>query len=67
MCEPFICPECNREGMKAETSEVCSRCESEYQQGAADVESHRFNTIIGGDEYAAAEELANYLRFGDDY
>tara|TARA_R110002020_G_C16293867_1_gene772636 strand:- start:55 stop:258 length:204 start_codon:yes stop_codon:yes gene_type:complete len=31
--EPFICPECGRRGTKAKNSEVCTRCEDEYQQG----------------------------------
>lgn len=65
--EPFICPECGREGTKAADSEVCSRCEAEYQQGMADAETYRFNRTMFGEEYAAQEELNNYLRFGDDY
>ena len=31
--EPFICPECGREGTKAKNSQVCTRCEDEYQTG----------------------------------
>ena len=31
--EPFICPECGREGTKAKNSEVCTRCEEKYQSG----------------------------------
>ena len=31
--EPFICPECGKEGTKAKNSEVCTTCESEYQSG----------------------------------
>tara|TARA_R110001592_G_scaffold500_1_gene2770 strand:+ start:93 stop:293 length:201 start_codon:yes stop_codon:yes gene_type:complete len=31
--EPFICPECGREGTKSKNSQVCTRCEDEYQSG----------------------------------
>ncbi len=31
--EPFICPECRRASTKSKTSQVCVRCESEYQSG----------------------------------
>jgi DNA-binding MarR family transcriptional regulator len=31
--EPFICPECRRASTKSKTSQVCVRCESEYQAG----------------------------------
>ena len=36
--EPFICPECQCQGTKSKESQVCSRCESEYQRGRADPE-----------------------------
>ena len=65
--EPYICPECERAGTKVRGKNICVHCEREYNLGREDVERHRFNTMIGGDEYAAQEELANYLRFGDDY
>lgn len=31
--EPFICPQCRRASTKSKTSQVCVRCESEYQSG----------------------------------
>jgi len=31
--EPFICPECRRASTKSKISQVCVRCESEYQAG----------------------------------
>ena len=31
--EPFICPQCRRASTKSKTSQVCVRCESEYQAG----------------------------------
>ena len=31
--EQFICPECRRASTKSKTSQVCVRCESEYQSG----------------------------------
>jgi len=41
------------------------RFDAEYQKGVADYDRWKFNTMIGGDEYAAAEELAHDMRFGD--
>lgn len=67
MHEPFICPECGREGRKARGVGVCTRCEADYHLGREDVETWRTDVLIGGEEYAAQEELNRYLRFGDDY
>ena len=75
--EPFICPECRRASTKSKTSQVCVRCESEYQSGrnppmrvpwpgddgyyAETFESETIVTILETADDQVLIEVANYF------
>ena len=46
---------------------VDSRADTEYMAGVADYNAWKANMMIGGEEFAAAEEIAREMRYGDGY